>query len=74
MFELDTLLSSKEKLEVENMLLGQFGDKFLEDAVRIISTRTVTPFDDELVYEAICIILAIYTRKIHSGEINRVLH
>jgi len=74
MFDLDNLLSGEEKLEVENMLLEQFGNRFLEDAIRIIATRTVTPFDNELVYEAMCIIIATYTRKIKSGEIDRVLH
>lgn len=62
--------------EVENQLLESFGERFLEDAIRIIGTRTYTALDEPLVHEAMCIIVAMYIRKVKLGEINqdKVLH
>ena len=62
--------------QVENEMLENFGDKFLEDALRIVQTRTYSALDEPLIHEAMCIVVAIYTRKIREGEINqdKVLH
>jgi len=65
-----------ETPEVENQMLEHFGDNYLGEAMRIIQTRTYTETDEPLIHEAMCIVVAMYTRKVKLGEINRdkVLH
>ncbi len=62
--------------EMENSMLEHFGENFFEEAVRIINTRTYAETDEPLIHEAMCIIIAIYLRKIKDGEINkdRMIH
>ena len=62
--------------EIENEMLERFGDRFLEETMRMIQTRTYVGEDEPLIHEALCIVLAIYTRKLKDGEINKgkVLH
>jgi hypothetical protein len=57
--------------DMENELLENFGDKYIADALRIVTTRTMTPLDNEIVYEAMCIIVAMYMNKISTGCINK---
>lgn len=74
MFEIkDSTLTNKE---VENLLIEKFGDMYLSEAMRIVSTRVVLPFDDNMIYEAMCIIVALYSQKVKDGEINKdkVMH
>ena len=62
--------------EFENDLIEKFGDRFLTDAVRVLSSRRITPPDIELIHEALSILIAMYLSKVKSGEIeqDRVLH
>lgn len=62
--------------ELEDHMLEMFGDQFIADAMRIIQTRNFTVLDGPLVHEAICIVVAMYIRKVKTGEINKdkVLH
>lgn len=71
MFEMDI-----DDLDMENELLESFGDKYIGNALRIVTTKTITPLDNEMVYEAMCIIVAMYMNKVNTGSINkdRVLH
>lgn len=57
--------------EIENRMLEHFGDQFLGDAMRIVQSRMYTPLDGPLVHEAMCIIVAMYVRKVKIGEINK---
>lgn len=70
------MLEEFDSEQMENEMLKDFADKFLEDAIRLIQTRKYTNLDEPLIYEAMCIVIAIYTRKLHTGEINqyRVIH
>lgn len=63
-------------LDTEDILLERFAEKYLADALRIISTRTAKARDSELMYDAVCITTAIYMKKVKDGEIHadRVLH
>jgi len=63
-------------LEMENNLLEHFGDKFLEDAIRIVQTGKFSPVDAIVIHEAMSIVISLYVRKIKDGEINqgKVLH
>ena len=65
-----------EHAEIENEMLERFGDRFLEETMRVIQTRHYVDEDEPLIHEALCIVLAIYTRKIREGKINKdkVLH
>ena len=74
MFDLDDI--DLHSPEVENQMLEHFGDQFLGDALRIVQSKSFSPMDAELVHEAMCIIVAIYVRKVKIGEINKdkVLH
>ena len=67
------ILTSKE---MENELLENFGNLYLRDAMRIISTKVVSVADDAMIHDAMCILVAMYTHKLKSGEINKgiVLH
>jgi len=56
--------------EMENQMLEHFGDQFLEDAMRIVQNRCFTPLDAPVIHEAMCIIVAMYVRKVKNGEIN----
>ena len=68
MFDLEEIdLTSSE---IENQMLEHFGDQFLEDAMRVVQTRSFTPMDAPLIHEAMCIIVAMYVRKVKNGEIN----
>jgi len=71
MFEMDI-----NDLEMENELLEGFGDKYIGDALRIVTTKMITPLDNEMLYEAMCIVVAMYMHKVSTGSINkdRVLH
>ena len=71
MFEMDI-----NDLEMENELLESFGDKYIVDALRIVTTKITTPLDNEMMYEAMCIIVAMYMNKVNTGCINkdRILH
>ena len=62
--------------ETENQILENFGDQFLVDALRIVQSGVFSPLDKEIAYEAMCIIVAMYIRKVKAGEINndKVLH
>lgn len=62
--------------ETENLLFERFGDQFLEDSIRIISTGFISPLDKQLINEALCIIVAMYSNKVRLGEINKdkVMH
>ena len=62
------VLTSKH---MENQLLEQFGNSHLENALRIISTKIVTEEDDEMVHDAMCILVAMYTHKLRTGEITQ---
>jgi hypothetical protein len=63
-------------LDHDSVIIEQFGEKHLADALRIISTRSATSADHELIYDAICIATAVYMKKLKDGEvhINRVYH
>lgn len=63
-------------LDHNNIMIEQFGEKHLNDALRIISTRSARESDHELIYDAICIATAIYMKKLKDGEVhaNRVYH
>ena len=77
MFDINDLAELElDMKDVENQLMENFGDRYLADVIRIVSTQQVTPFDADLVYEAMTVLLAIYTNKLKSGEINqnKVLH
>jgi hypothetical protein len=65
-----------DDLDMENELLEGFGDKYIADALRIVTTRITTPLDNEMIYEAMCIIVAMYMNKVNTGSINkdRTLH
>jgi hypothetical protein len=65
-----------DDLDMENELLEGFGDKYIADALRIVTTRITTPLDNEMMYEAMCIIVAMYMNKVNTGCINkdRTLH
>lgn len=59
----------------ENELLEAFGNRYIEDAIRVVSTKVSVPQDQEMVYEALCILVAIYAQKIQDGEFKgRTLH
>ena len=62
--------------DVENQMLEHFGDQFLADAMRIVQSRSFSALDNEVIYEAMCIVVATYIRKAKTGEINknRILH
>lgn len=62
--------------DVENVLFQDWGDKYIADALRIVATKTMGPLDNEVVYEAMCIIVAMYMQKVKDGKINqnKVLH
>jgi len=62
--------------ELENHMLETFGDRFIGDAMRIVQTKQFTVLDGPMVHEAMCLVVAMYIRKIKTGEINtdRVLH
>lgn len=60
-----------ETSEVENELLEHFGDQFLEDAIRIVQTRNFSELDAPVIHEVMCIIIAMYVRKVKNGEINK---
>lgn len=62
--------------DAENVLLQSFGDKYIIDAFRVVSTRNLTPMDNEMAYEALCIMVAMYMQKVQDGTINqdKVLH
>ena len=74
MFELDDV--DVEILSNDTELLETFAEKYLADAIRIIMTKAYTPLDSDLLYEAVCILTAIYMRKVKDGEIeqNKTLH
>ena len=69
MFDLDDV--DLHSPEIENQMLENFGDQFLEDAMRIVQTRCMNPLDGPAVHEAMCIIVAMYVRKVKIGEINQ---
>lgn len=56
---------------MENQLFENFGDKYLTDMIRIISTKSPIYTDNSLIHEALCIMLAMYMQKIKDGEINQ---
>lgn len=57
--------------EFENVLFESFGDKFINDAYRLVSTNTIVPGDEEMIYEAMCIIVSMYMQKLKEGSINK---
>ena len=69
MFNLDEL--DLISTEMENQMIEYFGDEFLVDAVRIMHNRAFTPLDAPLIHEAMCIVVAMYVRKVRNGEINQ---
>lgn len=70
MLDLDT-----EHLSDENALFKAFGDRYIEDALRVVGTKFSTPADQEMIYEALCIMVAIYMKKVKDGDIDeRILH
>jgi len=74
MYEIEeTYLSSTE---MEDQLLQNFGEEFLVEAMRVVQTNSYTKFDGPMIHQAMCVIVAMYIRKLKSGEFyqNRVLH
>jgi hypothetical protein len=66
-----------ENLGSENELLQTYADMHLQDTMRIILSKQSTPEDANLIYDALCLITAIYMKRIQSGEIHvtdRVYH
>jgi hypothetical protein len=65
-----------EDTDVENALFQDFGDKYIADALRVLTTKHVTILDRDMVYEAICIVVALYMKKVQDGVINqdKVMH
>lgn len=63
-------------LDHENVLLEDFAEKYLADAMRIIATRSAREEDYDLIYDAICIATVIYMKKLKKGEVHkdRMIH
>jgi len=57
--------------ELEHQLIENWGDKHIEDAIRIASTSIITPYDSDLIYEAVCIALTVYSNRLRDGKINK---
>ena len=60
--------------EMTTELIEKFGNTHLRDAMRIISTRTVTEFDDQMVHEAMCILVAMYNKEVKIWKQKSVLN
>lgn len=59
----------------EDELFRAFGDRYIEDAMRVVTTRLSVPTDQDMIYEALCIIVAMYMQKVQDGKIaQRVIH
>ena len=59
----------------EDELFRAFGDRYITDAVRVVATKFSTPDDQEMIYEALCIIVSMYMQKVQDGKIaQRVVH
>lgn len=58
-------------LDQENAILEDFAEKHLDNALRIISTRSARAEDHELIYDAICIATAFYMKKLKNGEVHQ---
>ena len=58
-------------IEIENQMLEQFGDEFLENAMSIVQTGRFTSLDAPAIHQAMCIVVSMYIRKIKNGEINQ---
>jgi len=69
------MLEEITSTEMENKMLEHFGDNFLGEAMRIIGERLYTERDEALVHEAICIVTALYLKRLENGDIKKeVLH
>ncbi len=62
--------------ELENHLIENWGDNHVEEAIRIASTQIILPQDNELIYQAVCIALTVYSNRLRDGKLNpdRRLH
>ena len=59
----------------EDMLFEAFGDRYINDAMRVVTTKLSSVDDQEMIYEALCIIVAMYIEKVKTGKINqRTIH
>ena len=76
MNEIDLETLNLSDSEVTNILIEKFGDEYLNEAIRIITTQLILPKDAAMITEAISILLSIYMEKVKSGEINKdkVIH
>ncbi len=62
--------------EIENTMFQNFGDKHISEAIRLVNTKIILPTDNDMIHEALCIIIAMYMQKIKDGVLNadKVLH
>jgi hypothetical protein len=62
--------------ELENHLIENWGDNHIEAAIRIASTSIILPQDEDLMYQAVCIALTVYSNRLRDGKLNpdRRLH
>lgn len=59
----------------EDELFQAFGDKYIVDAMRVVTTKCSGIEDQDMIYEALCIIVAMYINKVNTGKITeRTLH
>ena len=59
----------------EDALFKLFGDRFIDDALRVVTSKHSFPEDQEMIYEALCIIVSMYLKKVQDGKIDkRVVH
>jgi len=56
---------------LENELFEKFGDKYLEDIIRVVNTREFGAKDIPMVVESLAIVLTLYMNKVRDGELNR---
>jgi len=70
------ILEDLDDTGAENQLFEDFGDKHIHSALRIVQTKLITPQDSEMIYDAMCILVAMYMSKVRNGELyeNRTKH
>ena len=56
---------------MENEALETFGERYMAEAMRIVTTKIILPQDTDMIQYTMALCMGIYMQKLRNGEIER---
>lgn len=72
---IDDIINKHNYSQIETDLVENFSDHYIHDAHRVAVSKIIKPEDYQMMYDAVCVLVAMYMKKINEGLIeDRILH